>query len=195
MGYLATGVSPGPMGSSLGSIAPYRAFATSDGHVMIAAGNDAIFRRLCRALALDDLASDERFSSNADRVAHRDVLDALVTAKTQEMRTEELLSLAKEHAVPASAIHGIAEVVDDPQVSAAGMLHRDPHHRAPDYRDVALPLRLNGRRPRGETPPPAAGADTVAVLSELGYSEEEITALIDGGAVSTSADATETAGK
>lgn len=191
MGYLATGVAPGPMGSSLGSIAPYRAFATSDGHVMIAAGNDAIFRRLCRALALDDLVSDDRFRSNADRVAHRDVLDALVAAKTQTMRTDELLSLARDHAVPASAIHGIPEVVGDPQVAAAGMLHSDPHHRAPDYRDVALPLRVDGRRPRGEAPPPAAGADTVAVLTELGYSREEIAALVESGVVAIAAETEE----
>ena len=63
MGYMATGDVPGPMGSSLGSIAPYRAFRTLDGHVMIAAGNDGIFRRLCAALDLPEVAEDPRFAS------------------------------------------------------------------------------------------------------------------------------------
>jgi crotonobetainyl-CoA:carnitine CoA-transferase CaiB-like acyl-CoA transferase len=182
MGYLATGTVPGPMGSSLGSIAPYRAFRTTDGHVMIAAGNDAIFGRLCRALGLEGVADDERFATNPARVAHRDELDPLVEGRTEELSSAELLERLRAASVPASAIHGIDEVVNDAQVAAAGMLGAPTKPGVGGYRDVSLPVRIAGERPRAGGTPPAPGEHTVAVLAELGYSDEEIEALLSSGA-------------
>ncbi|MDX1647285.1 MAG: CoA transferase [Longimicrobiales bacterium] len=188
MGYLATGAVPGPMGSALGSIAPYRAFATSDGHVMVAAGNDAIFRRLCRALDLDGVATDARFASNADRVRHREELDAAVEAATRRRSAEELVALLRRHDVPVSAIQTVAEVAEDQQVEAAGMLTAQPHHRSSEYRDVALPLRVGGRRPRASAPPPRPGEHTGEILRDAGYRPDEIEALREEGVVEGSAE-------
>ena len=185
MGYLATGEAPDRLGSSLDSIAPYRAFATTDCHVMIAAGNDAIFRRLCEALGLDELADEARFATNPDRVANREVLDPLIEARTSEISTAELLDLTRTHAVPASAIQTIPEVIADPQVTVSGMLHAVPHPAVPGYRDVSLPLRIDGVRPRGDSPPPGRGAHTLEVLAELGYGQAEVDRLIESGAVAT----------
>lgn len=182
MGYLATGDAPGPMGSSLGAIAPYRAFSTDDGHVMIAAGNDMIFGRLCVALGLEHLAEDPRFATNPDRVSNRDALDLFVEARTVELSTAELLERAQLHGVPASAIQTIPEVVADAQVAASGMLPRTPHPELPDYRDVSLPLRLDGARPRAEGAPPARGEHTLQVLAELGYGKEDVERMISAGA-------------
>jgi crotonobetainyl-CoA:carnitine CoA-transferase CaiB-like acyl-CoA transferase len=182
MGYLATGKVPGPMGSSLGAIAPYRAFRTADGHVMIAAGNDAIFERLRTALELEGLAGDERFATNPARVAHRDVLDPLVEARTERLTSAELLERLRAAAVPASAIHSIADVVDDPQVAAAGMLGAPAKPGVDGYRDVSLPVRIRGARPRAAGTPPAPGEHTVEVLAELGYAEAEIETLLSSGA-------------
>lgn len=183
MGYLATGREPGPMGSALGSIAPYRAFATTDGHVMIAAGNDAIFGRLCQALGLESLPADPRFATNAERVHNRDALDALVEAATETLTTAQLLERMREHSVPASAIRTIGEVASDEQVEAAGMLAPLPHARSEDYRDVPIPLRLDGDRPRAPLPPPTPGEHTAEVLSELGYGEDEVDDLVRRGVV------------
>jgi crotonobetainyl-CoA:carnitine CoA-transferase CaiB-like acyl-CoA transferase len=180
-GYLGTGEVPGPMGSSLGAIAPYQAFPTSDGHVMIAAGNDALFGRLCAALGVLELAADERFRSNPSRVAHRDALTPLLEARTRALTTEQLLALGRSHEVPCSAIHDIAQVVDDGQVAAAEMLVRAPTEELPDYRDMALPLRMDGRRPRAQASPPSEGEHTTEILAELGYGEDEVVALFEKG--------------
>ncbi len=183
MGYMATGNVPGPMGTSLGSIAPYRAFATRDGHVMIAAGNDAIFQRLCAAIDRPDVASDERFASNPLRVRHRDILDPLIESATRDFTATDLLERLQAKAVPASAIRSMDQVVADPQIAAVGMLGGGHHPDVPDYRDVALPLRIDGERPTADRTPPAPGAHTREVLEEIGYSADDVERLFNEGAV------------
>jgi crotonobetainyl-CoA:carnitine CoA-transferase CaiB-like acyl-CoA transferase len=183
MGYLATGDVPGPMGSSLGAIAPYRAFRTRDGHVMIAAGNDGIFARLCETIGLTEVAADERFATNPLRVAHRDELDRLVEERTEELDSSELLERLRRAAVPASAIHTIADVADDGQVAVTGMLGETLHPAVPGYRDLSLPLKVDGARPRADSAPPAPGQHTIEVLDGLGYSSAEIERLESMGVV------------
>jgi crotonobetainyl-CoA:carnitine CoA-transferase CaiB-like acyl-CoA transferase len=185
-GYLGTGEEPGPMGSGLASIVPYQAFPTSDGHVMISAGNDALFRRLCAALDLGEIATDERFASNPMRVANRSELVPVLEARTKTLSTGEMLERARAHEVPCSAIHRIGEVVGDAQVAAVEMLTEAPSPERPDYRDVALPLRMEGARPRSGGTPPAAGSHTEEVLGALGYSEEEVSDLVRSGVAASS---------
>ena len=174
------------MGSGLSSIVPYQAFPTSDGDVMISAGNDALFRRLCAALDLPELAADERFVSNPMRVANRMELLPVLEARTKTLSTAEVLERAGIHEVPCSAIHSIGQVVGDAQVAAAEMLTEAPTPELPDYRDIALPLRMEGIRPRGSGTPPAAGSHTGEVLGALGYSQEEVDDLIRSGVAASS---------
>jgi crotonobetainyl-CoA:carnitine CoA-transferase CaiB-like acyl-CoA transferase len=180
-GYLATGHVPGPMGSGVPAIAPYQAFATSDGHVMIAAGNDTLFVRLCEALDVPALARDPRFLTNPLRSANHAMLIPLVQARTRTFTTAELLDLTRRFSVPCSAIRSIAEVVADPQVAAAELLADAPDPEIPGYRDLAIPLRLDGARPHAAETPPHAGEHTREVLGELGYSQGEVEALIERG--------------
>jgi crotonobetainyl-CoA:carnitine CoA-transferase CaiB-like acyl-CoA transferase len=169
------------MGTGVPAIAPYQAFPTSDGWVMIAAGNDALFRRLCEALELPELAKDARFLTNPLRSANQKVLIPMIEERTRIRTTVELLDLTRRHAVPCSAIRDIAEVVADPQVAAAELIEGAPDSEIEDYRDVSLPLRLDGARPRGAVTPPRAGEHTHEILAELGYGEEETQALIESG--------------
>jgi len=168
MGHLATGVVPTRQGSGLASIAPYRAFATRDGHLMISAANDGIFRRLCQALEIPDLAEDPRFTTNPLRVEHRDALVEVLAARIAEYGTAELWELLSEHNVPCAPIQDAAQVVDNDQVNASGMLPETAHPTIDGYRDLSLPLRMGGDRPRAEGAPPAAGEHTDEILRELG---------------------------
>jgi crotonobetainyl-CoA:carnitine CoA-transferase CaiB-like acyl-CoA transferase len=169
------------MGTGVPAIAPYQAFPTSDGWVMIAAGNDALFRRLCDALECSALAADPRFLTNPLRSSNQKALIPLIEERTRQRTTAELLELTRRHAVPCSAIRDIAEVVADPQVAAAELITPAPDAEVEGYRDVALPLRLDGERPRGPVTPPRAGEHTREILAELGYDEAEIATLIESG--------------
>ncbi len=181
--HMATGEIPGPMGSGFPMISPYRAFPTSDGTLVIAAGNDATFRRLCEALGIPDLATDPRFASNPTRVEHRDELFDLLAEATGRHTTGDLWTLLRDHSVPCSPIHDMADVVGDEQVEASGMLPRVDHPEIPDYRDIAMPVRWDGNRPETTRIPPRPGEHTREILSELGYGDEEITALMADGIV------------
>ena len=183
MTHLATGAVPGPMGSGFAMIAPYQAFPTSDGRLMIAAGNDGSFRRLCVALELPDLAGDPRYESNPSRVAHREELFASLAEVTSGKTTRGLWELLGKHAVPCAPIQNMAEVVQDAQVEASGMLPHVDHPDIPDYRDVALPIRWDGNRPDTTIVPPKVGQHTREILSELGYGDEEIDMLAASGTV------------
>jgi crotonobetainyl-CoA:carnitine CoA-transferase CaiB-like acyl-CoA transferase len=181
-GYMATGNVPGPMGSGVPAIAPYEAFPTADGDVMILAGNDALFGRLCKALGIEDLAADPRFLTNPLRSEHHDELIPLIAQRTRELTTAEVQALGREHSVPCSAIHDMAQVVADPQVVASEMIAPSPNPEVDDYRDLSLPLRMGGERPRAVPAPPRAGEHTTEILGELGFSEDEIAALLESGA-------------
>lgn len=181
MGYLATGRVPGRMGTGLESIAPYQAFRTRDRYVMIAAGNDAIFRRLCHALEIPELASDPRFATNPSRVEHREALVPSIERRTAALSSADLLERLHAHSVPASPIQDIAEVTRDPQVLASEMLAPRDHPHIPEYQDLAIPLRVDGERPSFGSAPPRPGQHTREVLDEAGYTAAKIDELIARG--------------
>lgn len=166
--FLGAGTVPGPRGSALGMIAPYQAFPASDGHLMIAAGNDASFQRLCAALDLDSLADDPRYATNPDRVAHREALVQAVAGRTRELPLAELEARLREAGVPNAPIQDVGEVARDPQVRASGMVRDTAPQGLPD---VAMPVRWDGRRPGVRRGPPRMGEHTGEVLRELGMEE------------------------
>ena len=122
MNFLATGKVPVRNGNAHPNIVPYQAFATSDGHVVIAVGNDAQFARFAAALGLPELSADPRFKGNADRVRNRAALIAILSEKIRTLPKLELLRALEIQRVPAGPINEMHEVFVDPQIEARGLV-------------------------------------------------------------------------
>lgn len=163
----ATGNVPGPLGTGLGMIVPYGAFPAADGSLMIAAGNDALFRRCCGALAIEALAADPRFATNPGRVAHRAEVEGAVAQATRALPLDELESRLTAAGVPFARIRDVGEVAADPTLRKEAFRSED-HPSIPGYRAVPLPLVVEGRRAPARRPPPAVGEHTDEILAELG---------------------------
>ena len=121
LNYLSTDTPPGRTGNYHPNLTPYQVFDCSDGHIIIATGNDAQYQRLCRLLGLADMAEAPEFASNADRVANREVMIARLTAATSQRSKADLLAACEAEGVPAGPINDMAEVFADPQVVARGL--------------------------------------------------------------------------
>lgn len=121
MNYLASGISPGRLGNAHPNIAPYQTFETKDGYINIAVGNDDQFARCCIVLGLQDLPDDERFSTNAARVANRTALIDCMTRATREHSSDDLLALLEQATVPAGPINTVGEALEDKQIADRGL--------------------------------------------------------------------------
>ncbi|WP_407660345.1 CaiB/BaiF CoA transferase family protein [Kaistia algarum] len=121
MNFLTTGLSPKRLGNAHPNIAPYQTFAVSDGHFILAVGNDGQFARFCAVIGEEALAGDPRFSTNAARVANRPELSERIAGRTREWTRDALLSALEAVGVPAGPINSVADVFADPQVLARGM--------------------------------------------------------------------------
>ncbi|MFX0545270.1 CaiB/BaiF CoA transferase family protein [Roseovarius sp. S1116L3] len=121
MNYLTTGEAPGRIGNFHPNLAPYQVFDCSDGYIIIAVGNDAQYQRLCAALGAPELATAPEYATNADRVALRDQLSGLLTARTVTFTKDGLLATCEAAGVPAGPINTLDEVYADPQIIARGM--------------------------------------------------------------------------
>lgn len=174
--YFATNKDPERQGSRHPTIVPYQAFATRDGYLNVAVGNDDIFHRFCDALGRPDLAADPRFVTNPARVEHRAELEPLLESLFAGRTTAEWTRILNEHAVPAGPVYRISDIAKDPQVVARKEILELRHPKAGTVRQFGPAFR--SLHERGEhTPPPLLGADTDAVLAEIGYSAETITQL------------------
>jgi len=144
LNYLTTGVAPQRMGNGHVNLTPYQAFDCSDGHIIIATGNDAQYQRLCRLLGLDDMAEAPEFLHNKNRLANRRVMIARLNGATAQRTKADLLAACEAVGVPAGPINTLDEVMADPQVVARGMqieLDGVPGVRAPfRFSDAELAL-------------------------------------------------------
>jgi crotonobetainyl-CoA:carnitine CoA-transferase CaiB-like acyl-CoA transferase len=166
------------MGNAHQNIVPYQSFRTSDGHIIITAGNDSQFASFCRVAGRPELASDERFRRNSSRVANRHLIVAIIEKLVAERPTAWWLAELEAAGVPAGPINSLAEVFTDPQVIAREMQISMPHHLRQDLPLVGSPLRLSETPVSYRRAPPVLGADTRDVLAELlGWSDGDIAAL------------------
>jgi crotonobetainyl-CoA:carnitine CoA-transferase CaiB-like acyl-CoA transferase len=177
VGFLADGTVPAGEGTRFPMVAPYEVLPTRDGALMVAAGNDRIFRSLCAVLGAPELVEDTRFRTNADRVRNRDALAALLTAQLAIEDTSTWHERLTAAGVPAAPVADVRDVAESPQTAALGILQRLDHPRIEGLVLPALPLSLGGERALHPSAPPAVGEHTAEVLREAGYSDDEITAL------------------
>lgn len=173
-GFFVTGEPSGPVGDYHPQIAPYQPYDTADGRVIIACLTEGFWRSLCGALDLGDLTTDPKFARNADRVKNRDELNAILSPLFRNWTSEDLMAALDTADVPCAPIMTISDLAEHPQVALNGSIVDLEHPRAGAYKIAVTPFRLN-RTPGGvSATAPELGADTADVLTELGFSAEEI---------------------
>ncbi len=160
-GYAANGEVRRPHGSGTAEIAPYQCFPTRGGWLMIAAGNDNLYRRLCSTLGRPELGEDARFLTNGDRVVNRGVLVPMVEEITRTWDIEELMAALDKAGIPNAPLQNVAQVTDHPQTQAVGILQNGPEGALPT---VGLPLAFDGERSSYERAAPELGEHNEAVL-------------------------------
>ena len=184
--YLVSGKIPVKLGNEHPNIVPYKVFATSDGHVILAVGNDRQFQDWCNAAGAEDLMTDSRYKTNPLRIANRKSLYKVMPAFMKNKTTEEWLADLAERNVPCSPVNNIEQVFDDPHVKYRGMQIEMDHHTAGSGKVplIGNPVKMSGTPPQYRLPPPTLGEHTGKLLEELlGFNESEIKALRDEGII------------
>jgi crotonobetainyl-CoA:carnitine CoA-transferase CaiB-like acyl-CoA transferase len=175
--YLVTGVAPGRAGNAHQNIVPYQVFEASDGHLILAVGNDGQFARFCELAGRPELARDPRFARNADRVRHRELLVPLLSEMLRTRSKQDWLSALEAAKVPCGAINNLAEVFADPQVKAREMAVPVAHPLTDSLRLVASPMKLSATPVQVRRAPPLLGQHTDEVLAEIGLDVAELARL------------------
>jgi crotonobetainyl-CoA:carnitine CoA-transferase CaiB-like acyl-CoA transferase len=182
--YLVSGEPPRRLGNAHPNIAPYQVFETSDGHIVVAVGNDGQFAAFAAAIGEKDLAADARFQTNRARVANREALVARIAPAMKKKESAGWLASLEAKGVPAGPINGIDAVFADPQTKAREMTITPPRDDAPGLRYVPHPVKYSATPPRADLAPPMLGAHTDEVLaSALGLDEDALAALRKAGAI------------
>ena len=184
MNYLVTGVAPQRLGNAHPNIVPYQVFAASDGHIIVAVGNENQFARMCEVIGRSELASDARFATNASRVNNRDELIAILQGIFAARTMRDWLESLERAGVPCGPINTVADVFADPQVQARGLKLDLPHPSIGLVPSVANPIKYSATPISYSSAPPMLGADTDEILREMiGVPPEEIARLRKAGIV------------
>ena len=165
---LATGSNPTRVGNEHLSIAPYEPLHARDGVIIVAVANPALWGRFCTAIGRPELFGDPRFTTNTDRVAHRDVLKREIETALQEFTVDELTRRLQAANVPCGRVRSIREAMEHPQVAARELLLTQSHPTLGEVQTLAPVVKLS-RTPAVPTgPPPGLGEHTADVLAALG---------------------------
>ncbi|KAI9271357.1 CoA-transferase family III domain-containing protein [Sporodiniella umbellata] len=182
--YLIGGQEASRMGTSHPSIVPYQVFSTKDSFVMIGAGNDGQFTKLCDRMQVSHLAQDKKFQKNSDRVNNREELIRLLQERLKQENNSYWLDILNDGGFPFAPINTIGQTFQHPQLQARGLVHEVEHPRAGKINMVGPPVKYSESKTTITRPPPLLGEHTHEVLRELlNYSKEKMTMLEKKGAI------------
>jgi len=178
--YFMAGLKPKLYGNSHGNLAPYANFPTKGRNIVIGAGNDGQFRKLCAMLGKPEMADDPRFKTNKDRLANKAAMEAQLRELTKDRDGESFANELMMNGVPSGAVQEVPDVMEHPHTK-----HRNMVWEKDGYRNVGNPVKLSRTPPRVRSKPRKYGIDTRAVLAEHGFSNQEIDKLIASGVALT----------
>ena len=182
--YFATGEAPGRLGNRHPSITPYESLEAADGELVVAVGNDQLWRTFCGVLEMDDLADDPRFRTNKDRVNARAALRQVLVERLRTRPAADWLARLKAAGIPCGAVRDLEQVFTDPQIIERAMVVALDHPIAGAIRQLGVPVKLGGTPGAVRTAPPTLGQHTDAILGgDLGFDAAEIARLHAAGAV------------
>lgn len=176
--YLTSHTVPKRWGNAHANIVPYQTFATADGHIIVAAGNDSQFRKFVTVGGNPALADDVRFYTNPLRVQNRQILIPLLAQMVKQKTKSVWINLLEAEGVPCGPINNLQEVFDHPQVNARNMTVTMPHPTAGEVTLVSNPIKLSATPVQHHLSPPLLGEHTESILKNLlGYTEGQLTTL------------------
>jgi len=182
--YLATGVSPPRLGNAHPNIVPYQTFKTADGDVILACGNDNLFRKFCQVGDCQHLVTDPRFATNGKRVENRTALTELLNEIFLQRTTRDWVAALEAAGVPNGPINSLEQVFQEPQAVARGLRLEMEHPLAGKIALIRSPMRFSETPIEHKVPPPLLGQHTEEILrGRLGRGDEEIARLRSDGAV------------
>ncbi len=182
--YFATGEAPKPLGARHPAITPFEAFASADGHVIIALGNDTLWSKFCEHVDRKELISDERFQTNADRTENHSELFPILSEIMSQRTTDDWIDALGNIGVPCGPINTMDKVVSHPQVQAREMITRVAHQITGEVEVPGVPIKLSETPGNVDAPAPSLGEHTTEILTDvLKMSPDEVAKLKQDGVI------------
>ena len=182
--YFATGEAPKPLGARHPAITPFEAFASADGHVIIALGNDVLWSKFCEHVDRKELISDERFRTNADRTENHSELFPILSEIMSQRTTDDWIDALGNIGVPCGPINTMDKVVSHPQVQAREMITRVAHQITGEVEVPGVPIKLSETPGNVDAPAPSLGEHTTEILiNVLKMSPDEVAKLKQDGVI------------
>jgi formyl-CoA transferase len=181
--YFSTGQIPGLLGNAHPIVAPYDTFATADGFVNLAVGNDSLWRRFCEAFELTDALNDETLATNAGRITNKARSYQIVCDALAQYPTEEVVRRLDAKSVPCGPIHNMEQVFNDPQTAEYGLRRTVEHSTLGKIDLLGFPYDFTSSPLDIRLAPPLLGEQTREILTEAGFSPEEIDGMLERGDV------------
>ena len=182
--YLATGASPKPLGNRHSSIIPFETFKTSDGEIMVAAGNDTLWKKLCEAIDLCELGEDDRFCTNPLRTENYEELKPILDQCIKTKSTLEWIEILNRYGIPNGPINDIEGVVNDPQIQSRDMIVEVDHPKGGSMKMAGVPIKMSETQGFIRKPAPLLGEDTVDILKRYAnLNDDQIQDLQEKGGI------------